>query len=255
MNELIDTLVSKLGVSEGQAKGGAALLLNMAKEQLGKADFSKISQAHPGIGDLLKAAPQQEGEGGGGGLLDMVGKLTSSLGGAGGELGQLAGLAGGFEKLGMKAEMLPKFIPIVMGFFEQKGGEAANLLKGVFGGGTPNKGQPASAAQSPVSPVQSAPISAQYEAAPSAPAPSAPVKSDEGTGTIDLGLPKTIDEAADLLYGQGKISNMEAAQLKMWARAKPDKSAGAAKFEAWKKAQPVDVPEIWQLKNNEEAGR
>jgi len=57
----------------------------------------------------------------------------------------------------------------------------------------------------------------------------------------------TIDEMADELFKQGKISNMQAAQLKMWATARPDKNAGRAKFEAWKKAQPVDIPDLWQF--------
>jgi hypothetical protein len=67
-----------------------------------------------------------------------------------------------------------------------------------------------------------------------------------------MNLPKTIDEAADMLFNDGKISNMEMAQLKMWATAKPDKDAAAAKFEAWKKACPVDIPDVWRLKNNSE---
>lgn len=65
-------------------------------------------------------------------------------------------------------------------------------------------------------------------------------------------LPKTIEEAADRLFDAGKLSNMEAAQLKMWAQAKPDRSANEARFEAWKKAVPVDVPEIWKLKSQKE---
>jgi hypothetical protein len=67
-----------------------------------------------------------------------------------------------------------------------------------------------------------------------------------------MNLPKTIDEAAEMLSNDGKISPVEAAQLKMWATAKPDKDAPAAKFEAWKKACPVDIPDIWRLKNNSE---
>jgi hypothetical protein len=133
MNELVSMLVSKLGVNEGQAQGGTGLILNLAKEQLGKQDFSQISQSIPGISDLLKAAPQQE-DTGGGGLLGMVGKLAGSLGG-GSELGQLASLAGGFEKLGIKPEMIAQFLPIIVSFVEKKGGSTvADLLKGAIGG-------------------------------------------------------------------------------------------------------------------------
>ena len=132
MNELVNMLVSQLGVNEGQAQGGAGLLLNLAKQQLGHADFSKVAEVVPGAQDLIKSAPQPES--GGGGLMGMVGSLASSLGGGGSELGQLAGLVGGFEKLGLKPEMLAQFAPIVLNFVENKGGgEVADLLKGVLG--------------------------------------------------------------------------------------------------------------------------
>lgn len=131
MNELVNMLVSKLGISNEQATGGAGLILNLVKQQLGKSDFSQVAQAHPGVGDLIKAAPI---EGSGGGLMGMVGKLASSVGGS--ELGNLASLAGGFEKLGLKPEMLTKFLPIVLQFFQDKGGgKVADLIKGVLGEG------------------------------------------------------------------------------------------------------------------------
>ena len=109
MNELVNILVSKLGVNDEQAKGGAGLILNLVQQQLGKNDFSKVAQAAPDVGDLIKAAPAT---GGGGGLMGMVGTLASSLGGS--ELGKLASLAGGFEKLGLKPKMLTQFMPIIL---------------------------------------------------------------------------------------------------------------------------------------------
>lgn len=64
----------------------------------------------------------------------MVGKLAGSLGG-GSELGQLASLAGGFEKLGIKPEMIAEFLPVIISFVEKKGGSTvADLLKGALGG-------------------------------------------------------------------------------------------------------------------------
>lgn len=133
MNELVSMLVSKLGVNEGQAQGGTGLILNLVKEQLSKQDFSQISQHIPGIADLLNSAPQQ-GDAGGGGILGMVGKLAGSFGGSS-ELGELASLAGGFEKLGIKPEMISQFLPIIISFVEKKGGSSvADLLKGALGG-------------------------------------------------------------------------------------------------------------------------
>lgn len=66
----------------------------------------------------------------------MVGKLAGSLGG-GSEPGQLVGPVGGFEKLGIKPEMIAEFLPVIISFVEKKGGStAADLLKSAVGGAT-----------------------------------------------------------------------------------------------------------------------
>ena len=52
--ELIDQLVSQLGVQAGQAKGGAGLLFKLAQEKLG-GDFSRISAVIPEAADLIRS--------------------------------------------------------------------------------------------------------------------------------------------------------------------------------------------------------
>ncbi len=121
--ELIQQLVSGLGVNEDQAKGGAGLLFNLAKEKLGSGEFQQITNAVPGVTDLLKAAPES-----GGGMMGALGGATSALGGLGGQMGgfgNLAELAGGFSKLGLSTDMVGKFIPIVLSFVQNQGGTAA----------------------------------------------------------------------------------------------------------------------------------
>ena len=61
--ELIQQLVSSLGVNEDQAKGGAGLLFNLAKDKLGSGDFQQLTNAIPGVQDLLGAAPASGGGG------------------------------------------------------------------------------------------------------------------------------------------------------------------------------------------------
>ncbi len=124
--ELISQLTSSLGIGEDQAKGGAGLLFNLAKDKLGAGDFAKVADAVPGMDGLLDAAPSS-----GGGIGGMLGGLASSIGG--GDLGDLAKLAGGFDKLGLDAGMIQKFLPIVLDFVGQKGGDTVkNLLSGVL---------------------------------------------------------------------------------------------------------------------------
>ena len=125
--ELIQQLTSALGIGEDQAKGGAGLIFNLAKEKLGDGDFSQIANAVPGMDSLLGAAPSE----GGGGIGGMLGGIASSLGA--GDLGDLAGLVGGFDKLGLDAGMVQKFLPIVLDFVGSKGGDTVkNLLAGVL---------------------------------------------------------------------------------------------------------------------------
>jgi hypothetical protein len=122
--ELIQQLVSQLGVQEGQAKGGAGLLFKQAKERLGSDEFSQLVQKVPGAESLINDAPQS------GGIMGAVGSLASKFGGKGSELGNMASLAGGFSKLGLDRGMISKFIPIVLSYVQGKGGnEAMQLLQ------------------------------------------------------------------------------------------------------------------------------
>ncbi len=125
MNELVQQLVSSIGVSQDQAEGGAGLLLNLLKDKLSSGDFSQLSALIPDMGGLLDAAPETTG---GGGLMGVLGGLAASFGAN--KLGDLAGLAGGFSKLGLDADMIAKFAPILLEFIQNKGGDGvAGLVK------------------------------------------------------------------------------------------------------------------------------
>lgn len=127
MNELISQLVSQLGVQEGQAKGGAGLLLKLAQSKLG-GDFSKVSAAVPGLQDLINSAPEA------GGASKLLGGLVGALGGGkAGGLADLASLAGGFSQLKLDPQMISKFVPVILSFVQSKGGqEAVKLLASVL---------------------------------------------------------------------------------------------------------------------------
>ena len=66
-----------------------------------------------------------------GGVSGLLGGLASSLGG--GKLADLASLAGGFKDLNLDSDMITKFIPVVMSFFQEQGGDTIkNLLAKVL---------------------------------------------------------------------------------------------------------------------------
>ena len=65
--------------------------------------------------------------------MGAMGGLMSSVGGGVGDLGALANLAGGFDKLGMDSGMIGRFVPVVLDFARNQGGDTVgNLLKGVL---------------------------------------------------------------------------------------------------------------------------
>ena len=127
--DLINQLVSNLGVSEEQAKGGAGMLFKLAQDKLSSGDFAEITDKVSGVDDMLSAAPAAAGDG----LMGAVGGLMSSAGGGAGNLGVLTNLAGGFDKLGMDSGMIGRFVPVVLDFVRNQGGDTVgNLMKDVL---------------------------------------------------------------------------------------------------------------------------
>ena len=121
--ELVGQLTKQLSISPTQAAGGAGTLFGLAKSRLSGADFSKVSAAVPGMGSLLKAAPQTESSSG---LSSLTGSLPSGIGG-------MASTAASFEKLGLSPNMASKFVPIMTSYVESKGGSStASLLAGAL---------------------------------------------------------------------------------------------------------------------------
>jgi hypothetical protein len=129
VDELISQLTSQLGVSTNQAKGGAGLLFKLAKDQLSGDEFAKVQGAVGGVDDAIAAAPVESEAAG------LLGGLTSALGGGAEKAGSLASLASGFDKLGLDAGMISKFLPIVLAFVQGKGGDAVKSILGKVLGG------------------------------------------------------------------------------------------------------------------------
>jgi hypothetical protein len=57
MNDLINMVVSQLGVNEQQATGGLGSIMKLAQEHLGT-DFSHIEKYLPEVQKLISQAPQ-----------------------------------------------------------------------------------------------------------------------------------------------------------------------------------------------------
>lgn len=125
--ELIQQLTQSLGVDESQAKGGAGLIFKMAQEKLGDGEFAQLAGAVPAVSNLIGEAPT-----GGGGLAGAIGGLTGAMGSSG-NLANIAALAGGFSQLGLNPGMASKFVPVILSFVQNQGGDQVkNILAGVL---------------------------------------------------------------------------------------------------------------------------
>ena len=123
--DLINLLTQQLGIDEPQARGGAGMLFQKAKEQLDGGDFEKLKSYVPDVDSLIGDAPEADAEESGG-LMGMVGSAASKFGLGG--VGSIADLAAGFGKLGIPTDKLGDFASIVLNFIEEKGGADARQM-------------------------------------------------------------------------------------------------------------------------------
>ena len=131
---LVNLLTDRLDVTEKQASGGAGSLFNMARGLLSETDYGKVAEAVPGIGDLIKAAPEVSQASSR--ASDKISELTQGLGAvtdAVDNAKKYAMVYEQFKKLGLDTEMVSKFIPVILSFVESSGGESVmKILKSVW---------------------------------------------------------------------------------------------------------------------------
>ena len=122
--DLVGLLTKSLNITTPQAEGGAGALFKAASENMSAEDFATVSNALPEIQALMDSVPAS-GSGSG-----SLGSLTSAFGKSGSSVSSLAGLAGMFSQLGLGSDMVQQFIPIVLDYAQNKGGDTvAQLLK------------------------------------------------------------------------------------------------------------------------------
>jgi len=126
--ELVGALAKELQVTPQQAEGAAGALFDVAKKKLPSSDWTKVSEAVPGIDGLLKAAPEVAAASGG-----SQGGIGGAVGGAVGTAGAMSSAAAAFSKLGLKPELVSKAVPILTKYVAKTGGaDVASLLAGAL---------------------------------------------------------------------------------------------------------------------------
>jgi hypothetical protein len=120
--ELVTALSKELGSTPEQAAGAAGSLFGIAKSRLKADEFTQVSNAVPGMGALLKAAPAAAAVGTSGALSQVAGSASG-----------LASAASAFSKLGLKPDMVAKAVPVLTSFVSKSGGASVgSLLAGVL---------------------------------------------------------------------------------------------------------------------------
>ena len=105
MNQIIQAISQKLGLPEGVVRMGITVLLNFIKQKAEGTQYQAFLNLIPGLNDLANAqapAPQS-----GGFVGELLGNLSSILGGQGGDA---AKTLGSFEAAGIKPEQVPPFV-------------------------------------------------------------------------------------------------------------------------------------------------
>ena len=121
---LVSSVSEKLNVSNDQAEGGVASLLNYAKANLADADYIELAKSLPGVDSLLSKVPdvnevKSEGLGG---LLNKASEYSDSL-------KNINALKQQFEALGLKPEMITQYISQAQSYLDtEQGQQAKNLL-------------------------------------------------------------------------------------------------------------------------------
>ncbi|MEW8562152.1 MAG: hypothetical protein B6D72_07375 [gamma proteobacterium symbiont of Ctena orbiculata] len=125
-NSLLDSLTGQLGITSEQAAGGAGALFNLAKSRLPSEEFSQIAAVVPEVDKLIADAPALAESSGG------AAAVANLLGGEGSIAG-IASLANAFNELGLSADMIGNFTPIILEYLQQAGGNSVmEIMKGAL---------------------------------------------------------------------------------------------------------------------------
>ena len=119
---LVDVLINRLGVNTEQAMGGVGSIFSLAQQRMNPEDFMRLSSSVPGVDQYLAAVPEPSSSN------VFWGSAANMLDGDQSGLGNLVGLMGSFQRLGMDNTMISEFVPVVLQYVQSQSGPAAMSL-------------------------------------------------------------------------------------------------------------------------------
>ncbi|MGZ4998882.1 MAG: DUF2780 domain-containing protein [Methylomonas sp.] len=119
---LVNTLVDRFGINSQQALGGVGSIFALAQQRMKPEDFMQLSSSVPGMDRYLSSVP---------GSTSSVSWLSSEaelMADKNNSLGSLTALTGSFQTLGMNADMISQFVPVVLQHVQTESGPTAMSL-------------------------------------------------------------------------------------------------------------------------------
>lgn len=123
-SNMIAMLSDNLGITEGQAEGGLAAIVNYVKQTASSDEFQNLSQSIPGLESVLSAVPsiptsvQQTGLGS---LLDKASEYSDSV-------KAINELKKQFEALGLEPDAIQQFVNQILNYLDTPQGQQAKKL-------------------------------------------------------------------------------------------------------------------------------
>lgn len=123
MQDFIQNVMSRLGISQDQAQSATGGIMNMLQQQMNPQDFQQLQDKLPGSQEVMQqsavqqqAPVQQPSQGGLGAIAQSV---MQSAGGAGGVMGAIGGL---LNSTGLNANQGKSFVTMLLDYVRNKAG-------------------------------------------------------------------------------------------------------------------------------------
>lgn len=121
MQDFIQNVTSRLGLSQEQAQSAASSILNLLQQHLTPEEFGQLQEKLPGSDEVMQqapseAAPSEQPAGGPGGLVQSV---LQTVGASGGATGAITGFLG---KTGLNGSQISGFVSMFLDYLREKAG-------------------------------------------------------------------------------------------------------------------------------------
>ena len=120
MQDLIESLVAKLGIDKSIAEKATGVAIAFLKDKLDDTVFGQLLEKLPGAGNLVGKAEEASSGGGGGLLGSMLGAASSAIGG---EAGDALELTSKLKGSGLDLSKFGDFGSIVTDYIKDQAGD------------------------------------------------------------------------------------------------------------------------------------